>query len=122
MRIQGSFVSDAEIEKVTSFIKSQYEAEYDEAVIEHIEKEHEQLTADLESEQQDAGMTRSGSSTRDELFLQAVEMVMESGQASVAMFQRKLRSATSVRHGRLTRWKRHASSARMRGQSPAKCC
>ena len=91
LRIQGSFVSDAEIEKVTSFIKSQYEAEYDEAVIEHIEKEHEQLAADLESEQQDAGMTRSGSSTRDELFLQAVEMVMESGQASVAMFQRKFK-------------------------------
>ncbi len=91
MRIQGNFVSDREIEDIISFIKSQYEAEYDEKVIEHIEKEKEQLSADLDGDEKDTGMMRSGNGERDELFLQAVEMVLESGQASVAMFQRRFK-------------------------------
>ena len=49
LRVQGNFVSDSEIEALVDFIKGQYEAEYDEEVIEHIEKEHERVAADLEA-------------------------------------------------------------------------
>ena len=49
LRVQGNFVSDREIETLVDFIKGQYEAEYDEEVIEHIEKEHERVAADIEA-------------------------------------------------------------------------
>ena len=95
MRIQGNFVSDQEIERVIDFIKSQYEADYDEEIIENIQKEQERVTASLEggsvSGDEDGDMTRGGTGARDELFFQAVEMVLDSGQASVAMFQRRFK-------------------------------
>ena len=87
-RIQGNFVSDAEIEDVIEYIKSQYEAEYDEEIMESIEKEHERVATDTEAEEDE----RSGNSQKvDALFLDAVELVLENGQASVAMFQRKFK-------------------------------
>ena len=96
MRIQGNFVSDAEIERVINFIKAQYEADYDAEIIENIQREQERVNASLEgasaSASADDDEPRSGSGGRpDELFLQAVEMVLENGQASVAMFQRRFK-------------------------------
>lgn len=90
-RVQGNFVSDGEIETIVDYIKSQYEAEYDEEVIEHIEKEHERVSADLEASNS-ASSHSSGSGERtDDMFIEAVELVLENGQASVAMFQRKFK-------------------------------
>ncbi len=93
-RIQGNFVSDAEIERVIEFIKGQYEAQYDEEVLENIRREQERISANLDGSshhEDEDGATRSGSEARDELFVQAVEMVLENGQASVAMFQRRFK-------------------------------
>lgn len=93
-RIQGNFVSDSEIERVIEYIKSQYEADYDAEIIENIHREQERVTANLEgnsgSDESDDTASRGGGS-RDELFIQAVEMVLENGQASVAMFQRRFK-------------------------------
>lgn len=83
-RIQGNFLSDGEIENVINFVKGQYEAEYDEAIIEEIEREPEDAP-------KESGDDIPISEERDELFLKAVEMVIDSGQASVAMFQRKFK-------------------------------
>lgn len=82
-RIQGNFLSDGEIERIIDFIKNQYEAEYDESIIEHIEREPE--------EKQTPSDDTPISDERDDLFVKAVEMVIDSGQASVAMFQRKFK-------------------------------
>lgn len=92
-RIQGNFVSDGEIERVIAFIKEQYEATYDEAVMENIQKEQERIeSGETDADDtEDDGMTRSGSDAKDELFIQAVEMVLDNGQASVAMFQRRFK-------------------------------
>lgn len=86
MRIQGNFVSDDEREAVIDYIKSQYEANYDESIIENIEREREQVAANIES---DAEGSEEHSGNRDKMFWEAVELVLENGQASVAMFQRK---------------------------------
>lgn len=93
LRVQGNFVSDHEIEDIITFIKSQYEAEYDESIIENIEKEHERVAADLDSSGTEtaAAGESAGQDHKDALFYDAVEMVLESGQASVAMFQRKFK-------------------------------
>ncbi|MBE7032408.1 MAG: DNA translocase FtsK [Ruminococcaceae bacterium] len=83
IRIQGNFISDNEIENVINFVKKQYEAEYDESILEHIENAQEAQNAAAE----DDSHTRSGD--KDELFVKAAELVFESGQASVAMLQRR---------------------------------
>lgn len=83
IRIQGNFLSDSEIESIISYIKKQYEAEYDESILEHIEREQESR----DSHDDEDTHTRSGD--KDELFVKAAELAFEAGQASVAMLQRK---------------------------------
>ncbi len=83
IRIQGNFISDSEIENVIAYVKKQYEAEYDDSILEHIERDQESRDAVHEDETH----TRSGD--KDELFVKAAELAFEAGQASVAMLQRK---------------------------------
>lgn len=83
VRIQGNYISDSEIENIIEYVKKQYTAEYDDSILEHIEREQESREAAHEEETH----TRSGD--RDELFVRAAELAFESGQASVAMLQRK---------------------------------
>lgn len=90
MRVQGNFVSDREIEAVTDFIKNQYEADYDSEIIENIEREREQVAANIDTQGEDSEDSRD-SGQRDKLFWEAVELILENGQASVAMFQRKFK-------------------------------
>ena len=93
LRVQGNFVSDREIETLVDFIKGQYEAEYDEEVIEHIEKEHERVAADIEAANSPQTVHSGGGNNCkvDDMFIEAAELVLENGQASVAMFQRKFK-------------------------------
>ncbi len=80
MRVQGCFVSDKEVEKIVEYVKGQNEAVYDEDVIEKIERAGETPKA-----------TEDRGGEADELLPQAVEMAIEAGQASVAMYQRRLK-------------------------------
>lgn len=81
VRIQGAFITEEEVEKVTNFIKNNGEAndctEYSEEILNHIEN----------------GTTDEGGSNEesDELFEEAVRIVIESGQASASFLQRRLR-------------------------------
>lgn len=83
MRIQGNFLSDDEIEGIISYIKQQYEAEYDESILEHIEREQEM------SEEHAEEVTQTRSGEKDSMFYQAAEYAVDAGQASVAMLQRR---------------------------------
>lgn len=80
MRVQGCFVSDKEVEKIVEYVKGQNEAIYDEDIIEKIERAGETPKA-----------TEDRGGEADELLPQAVEMAIEAGQASVAMYQRRLK-------------------------------
>ena len=88
-RIQGAFISDSEVEKIVNFVKQNGSANYDPNIIEHIESE--QLT--------DREKTES-SGDNDELLPKAIDIVMEMGQASTSMIQRKL-SVGYARAGRI---------------------
>lgn len=77
LRVKGSFVSDSEVEKVVEFIKTQGYSNYDENIIEKI---NDHSTGNEES----AG-------DNDELLNQAIDMVVEAGQASVSLVQRKFK-------------------------------
>lgn len=76
IRVQGAFISDKEVEKIVEYIKTQKEAEYDENIMEKINAEKDS--------QFDPG-------DNDELLPQAIEIIIESGQASVSMLQRRLK-------------------------------
>lgn len=77
VRVKGAFVSDKEVERVVEYIKSQCNAEYDEDIMEEINTEREMMSRDFDE--------------ADELLPQAIEFVVEAGQASVSMIQRKFK-------------------------------
>jgi S-DNA-T family DNA segregation ATPase FtsK/SpoIIIE len=73
VRIQGTFVKDAEIERVVEFIRTQAEPVYDEEILKEQQKS-----------QFDTG-------EKDELYDEAARIIMESNQASVSILQRRMR-------------------------------
>lgn len=87
-RIQGAFVSDKEVERIVEFVKQGIDVHYNEDIIEHIENGAEQDAAPADD------------TSADELLPQAIEIVVESGQASVSLLQRKLKIGYA-RAGRL---------------------
>ena len=79
IRVKGAFVSDKEVELVVDFVKNQIRASYDQDIIENINdnvKTSEQHAIEDDS---------------DELLEQAIEAVIDCGQASVSFIQRKFK-------------------------------
>ena len=74
VRIQGAFVSDEEVLNVVEYIKESSETNYNEEAIEKVE---ENVTTDLEDE--------------DELIDEAIKVIITDQTASVSMLQRKLK-------------------------------
>ncbi|WMM26553.1 DNA translocase FtsK [Tissierella sp. MB52-C2] len=74
VRLQGAFISDEEVESVVNALKAQDITEYDEDIIEVIESPKEIQFSDS-----------------DELLPKAIELVVEEGQASISLLQRKLK-------------------------------
>lgn len=75
LRVQGAFISDSEIDEMVEFIKAQGGPNYDEAV-QKAQSENPEDSVDF---------------FEDELMRQAIDMVLETGQASTSMLQRRFR-------------------------------
>ena len=77
VRLQGAFVSESESERVIEFVKSQVseEVKYEENIMETISK----------------ASTSAKASDEDDLLPEAIEFVVESGQGSASMLQRKFK-------------------------------
>ena len=75
-RIHGAYVSEDEVKKVSSFLKEQMKPEYDSSIAAEISTEEDVEEAGGES---------------DEKYQEAVELVLQTGQASISFVQRKLR-------------------------------
>ena len=88
-RVQGCFITPEEIERVVDYVKQSGEAEYSQDVMDKIEQ------AVKEKEKgggKSAGAPEpAGESPDDELRSAAVDVVLETGQASVSMLQRRLK-------------------------------
>ena len=88
-RVQGCFVSDGEVESVATYVKEHYNTNYDQSVMEEIEKSAAQTgnskgnAADPEPNAEELD--------GDEMLPQAVDVILETGQASVSMLQRRLK-------------------------------
>ena len=75
-RIHGAYISEEEVKRVVSFLIAQMKPDYDSTILNEIAR-------DEELEQEDGEL--------DEKYDQAVELVVQTGQASISMVQRKLR-------------------------------
>jgi S-DNA-T family DNA segregation ATPase FtsK/SpoIIIE len=75
IRMQGSYITDSEIEKIIEHVKGQASPEYLDEVMEI---------------KVDSG-NKSAASQQDEMFFQAALIIVESGQASTSHLQRRLR-------------------------------
>jgi DNA segregation ATPase FtsK/SpoIIIE, S-DNA-T family len=74
IRVQGAFLSDQEVEHVVQYCRNQGQAEYKEDMVPMVEEQEEE-----------------DDSFEDELYDQAVQIVVEAKQASVSLLQRRMR-------------------------------
>lgn len=89
-RVQGCFVSDAEVEAVASYVKENFTTDYDEKVIEEIEKKAQQ-SGNKQTPTASDPEPSSDEMAGDEMLPAAVDVILETGQASVSMLQRRLK-------------------------------
>lgn len=74
IRVQGAFLSDQEVETLVNYARGQAEAEYKEDLVPEVEEE-----------------SAEGNEILDELYDQAVQIILEAKQASVSLLQRRMR-------------------------------
>ncbi|MBP3801668.1 MAG: DNA translocase FtsK [Clostridia bacterium] len=82
-RVQGAFVSDEEVEKIVDFIKQNGTATYSEDILETIENS-QKTDKEIAMEKEDGDET-------DPFLMDAIETVVETGQASTSFIQRKFK-------------------------------
>ena len=83
VRVQGAFVSDDEVEKIVSFVKSNGVATYNEDILETIEngnKTDKEISQDQDPDDD-----------TDPFLMDAIDVVVETGQASTSFIQRKFK-------------------------------
>ncbi|WP_055108403.1 FtsK/SpoIIIE family DNA translocase [Paenibacillus ihumii] len=74
IRVQGAFMSDQEVEAIVGYVRGQGQAEYDDSLVPEVEEE-----------------VQGTEEIVDELFDQAVQIILEAKQASVSLLQRRMR-------------------------------
>ena len=88
MRVQGTFVSDKEVEAVTDFIKSQSsDVHYDDAFINMVDAEAERCG---QQKKKVGGDEIDGDDNLDPKFYEALEIAMDAGELSTSALQRRL--------------------------------
>lgn len=89
LRVQGCFVTDSEVEAVAEYVKEHYVADYSQDVLDEIEKKAQQTG------KKSATVTEPEPNSEelegDEMLPAAVDVILETGQASVSMLQRRLK-------------------------------
>ena len=81
-RIQGAFISDKEVEKIVDFIKNNGEATYNDEIIKQIENANS-TDKEIDSQEED--------DDTDPLLMEAIDVVVETGQASTSFIQRRFK-------------------------------
>lgn len=77
IRVQGGFISDNEVEAIVNHLKSCSPVEYDQEILDKINNQAEPQQIDSDAD--------------DELLPQAIDMVLDIGQASTSLIQRKFK-------------------------------
>ena len=91
LRVQGCFVSDPEVEAVANYVKENYISSYDQTVLEEIEKKAAQTGSKSAAATAADPEPNADELDGDEMLPAAVDVILETGQASVSMLQRRLK-------------------------------
>ena len=110
-RVQGCFISSEEIERVVNFVKENGETDYDESVIDKINAAVAEKEKGSAKGGGNAAPDQNAADDVDELLPAAIDVVMETGQASVSMLQRRLEARLFARGAH----RRRDGDARHRG-------
>jgi S-DNA-T family DNA segregation ATPase FtsK/SpoIIIE len=97
IRVQGCFLSDPEVNRITDFIRETCPANYDRTVLEELEKLQNEADA---INIPDASADEDYASGAGSLLAQAIEMAVNDGQVSTSLIQRRLKLGYA-RAGRL---------------------
>lgn len=95
MRVQGCWVSDEEVERVTEFIKNKFALEYDENVMDEIDRQAERVGG----EDKEKTTFNGDLDISDDKLDEAIDVVFANGGASTSALQRRL----NVGYGRAAR-------------------
>ena len=90
LRVQGCFVTDAEVEAVANYVKDNYNTSYDKGIMDEIDKKAAQ-TGSGKSATVSEPEPNEAEMDGDEMLPAAVDVILETGQASVSMLQRRLK-------------------------------
>ena len=82
-RVQGGFISDGEVEKIVDFVKANGEVKYNEDILESIENSNKSDKEIMEESEED--------DTDHPFLMEAIETVVETGQASTSFIQRRFK-------------------------------
>lgn len=91
-RVQGAFLSEAEIKAVTEFIKAKAgESEYDDEIIDEIDREAAKCGGKKSPSSGGVPMDGDGADESDPMLKSAIELAVDSGKISTSLIQRKLK-------------------------------
>ena len=90
LRVQGCFVTDGEVEAVAEYVKENFVADYNQEVMKEIEKSAQQTGSKKPASVSDPDPSDE-ELEGDEMLPAAVDVILETGQASVSMLQRRLK-------------------------------
>ena len=90
-RVQGCFVTDAEVEAVAGYVKEHFASTYDQNVMDDIERKAEQTGSKSAPPTASDPDPSADELARDEMLPDAVEVILETKQASVSLLQRRLK-------------------------------
>lgn len=90
-RVQGCLITDEEVSAVTEYIKEHFEADYNEDVISQVEENAQANEKGGKGAGKNSEPDNGVNSERDELYDDAVDVIVNTGMASVSMLQRRLK-------------------------------
>lgn len=90
-RVQGCLIEDEEVTAVTQYIKEHFEADYNDEVISQVEANAQANEKGSKNNGKSVGTESVADQEKDELFDDAVEVIVNTGMASVSMLQRRLK-------------------------------
>ena len=91
IRVQCCFAKDEEIERVTSFIKKSHQAEYNAEIEDKIRKIAAEDLSGKGGSKDSGGAASSNTPDTDSMMEEAIKVVIEAGQASTSLLQRRLK-------------------------------
>ena len=90
-RVQGCFVTDSEVEAVTNYVKEHFASTYDQSVMDDIERKAEQTGSKGSHATASDPDPCTEELAHDEMLPDAVDVILETKQASVSLLQRRLK-------------------------------